>query len=226
MNIDRRTFVKTALAGAALGAADAYGWLLGSQTDGTSGTVSAARRAVVLLQSGTAQDQPFSTGVEVSMRRAARALPQVVRLPRAAFWDLRELRPVLDQAEGKAMLGMMDDAAFAIFSELARDRGARLVSFGQHSWGGDSRYGSCHSILSAPRASGIGTAIAAALRSDDGGFMLTESSLGSHDSGPRSSASLSATRATDRGWAFVMGQGEAHAKLWPQIGAWLSLRDN
>ncbi|MBI4987693.1 MAG: hypothetical protein HZC23_02635 [Rhodocyclales bacterium] len=91
--------------------------------------------------------------------------------------DLAATRALFESCRGKRLVGLMEDGAYVLFSEMARDAGARLVFEGQHSIAADGRL-SRHAFSSAAGFHGSAEPLAAALSATDAAFVIAEAPVG------------------------------------------------
>lgn len=126
-----------------------------------------AARDVVLVSCGR-PDAGFAAGAGVAARRdlGAGSLP-----------DLAATRALFESCRGARLVGLMEDAAYVLFSELARDAGAHLVFEGQHSIAESGRL-SQHAFSSATGFHGSAEPLAAALAAADAAFVIAETPVG------------------------------------------------
>jgi hypothetical protein len=126
-----------------------------------------AARDVVLVSCGR-PDTAFVSGAGVAARRdlGAGSLP-----------NLAATRALFESCRGKRLIGLMEDGAYVLFSELARDSGVRLVFEGQHSAAADGRV-SRHVFNSAAGFHGSAESLAAALTNADAAFAIAETPVG------------------------------------------------
>lgn len=163
MKPDRRALLKGMMAGGAIAA-------VGLPKISFAKPQAPAARDVLLVGCGR-MDAGFAAGAGEAgaLRRqsiGAGALP-----------DLAASRALLDASRGTRLVGLMEDAAYVLFSELARDAGARLVFEGQHSIAGAGRV-SRHALNSAAGFHGSAESLAAALTDADAAFAIAETPVG------------------------------------------------
>lgn len=124
-------------------------------------------RDVVLVSCGRS-DTAFVAGAGVAARRdlGAGSLP-----------DLAATRALFESCRGTRLVGLMEDGAYVLFSEMARDAGAHLVFEGQHSIAESGRL-SRHAFSSAAGFHGSAESLAAALTAADAAFVIAETPVG------------------------------------------------
>lgn len=160
MKPHRRALLKGMLAGSAIIAA-------GLPKISFAKEKAPAARDVVLVSCGR-PDTAFAAGAGVAARRdlGAGSLP-----------DLAATHALFESCRGVRLVGLMEDGAYVLFSELARDAGARLVFEGQHSIAADGRL-SRHAFSSAAGFHGSAESLAAALSASDAVFVIAETPVG------------------------------------------------
>jgi hypothetical protein len=165
MQIPRRNILKSMMAGSALAA---YGLPRFSFASVAETFAPMAPRDIVLLTAGATGR--FGLGVQ-----AAGAVDNVAfgnGLP-----DAGALLRLFSKAQGKRLVGLMSDAAYVLFSELARDAGVVQMFEGRHMVAADGSSGR-HALHSVPGFHGSAQTLAAALVPDQAAFAITEVPLG------------------------------------------------
>lgn len=159
MRVLRRTLLQGMMAGGAIAA-------IGLPKISLARSQAAAAREVVLVDCGGIDDGfTESTGL-VRHSVGAGVLP-----------DLTATRTLFASSRGKRLIGQMENAAYVLFSELARDAGVRLVFEGQHSATGDGR-ASRHIFNAAAGFHGMAEVLAAALTVSDTVFAIADVPVG------------------------------------------------
>jgi len=120
MNVSRRTLLEAILTGAAMGA---VGW-----PRRVFAAIRGAQGAVIVVQTGTPLDGRFLLGVKAVARDLGWPQPTACSLKRGPLLDVRQTRDFFRGNDGVRAAGLMDDADYVLFSALARDAGARLLS--------------------------------------------------------------------------------------------------
>ena len=164
MKFSRRALLKGMLAGSAMAAAGLPKMTFAKAQK--SATQDAAQ-ALVLVRCG-AFDARFANGIGMAAQRDLGAGP----LP-----DYAATRALFESCRDQRLLGLMEDGAYVLFAELARDAGARLVFEGQHSVSADGRV-SRHVLSAAAGFHGAGESLAAALTRIDAAFAIAETPVG------------------------------------------------
>ena len=163
MKLHRRTLLKGMMAGSAIIAA-------GLPKISFAKSPAPEPREVVLLACGGI-DPAFLGGA------AEAAASRLHDLGAGMLPDLGATRALFASCRGARLVGLMEDAAYVLFSELARDASVRLVFEGQHSisaGGGESR----HVFNSAAGFHGSAESLAAALTAADAAFAIAETPVG------------------------------------------------
>jgi hypothetical protein len=127
-------------------------------------------REIVLVNCGGI-DAGFAAGADEAGTHARQ------NVGTGALPDLAATRALFERCRGKRLIGLMEDGAYVLFSELARDSGVRLVFEGQHSAAADGRV-SRHVFNSAAGFHGSAEALAAALTNADAAFAIAETPVG------------------------------------------------
>jgi hypothetical protein len=165
MHISRRNILKNMMAGSALAA---YGQPRFSFASGSELIASIAPRDIVLLTAGT----PGRFGLGAQAVGAVESIALGHGLPEAGA-----LRRLISKVQGKRLLGLMPDAAYVLFSELARDAGVIQMIEGRHMVAADGSSGK-HALHSVPGFHGAAQTLAAALVPGQAAFAIAELPLG------------------------------------------------
>ncbi len=171
MNVDRRTVVKGIVAGGAILATGGPRWLP-RQTD-----AAVVVKPPVLVLGGSACDAPFAAAAQDAAKIVgADTIPTVT----VATADLEAVAMLFRTRPATRFIGIMDDAAYAIFHESVRAAGGRLLCLNRH---GPRRgaFRSRHAVLSTPAVSAIGATLASYLAEADGTGLVTELRVGTSD---------------------------------------------
>lgn len=160
MKSHRRALLKGMMAGSAIAA-------VGLPKISFARTTAPAAREVVLVGCG-GHDAGFAAGAGPLERHS---------LGSGTLPDLAATRTLFESCRGKRLVGLMEDAAYVLFAELARDAGARLVFEGQHGADDDGR-ASRHVINAAAGFHGTAETLAAALAGMDAAFAIAETPVG------------------------------------------------
>ncbi len=160
MKPHRRALLKGMMAGSAIAA-------VGLPKISFAKSQAPATRDVVLVGCG-AIDAGFAAGAGMAARRdlGAGSLP-----------DYAATRALFESCRGKRLVGLMEDGAYVLFSELARDAGVRLVFEGQHTAAADGRV-SRHAFSAAAGFHGSAETLAVALSGEDAAFAIAETPVG------------------------------------------------
>lgn len=158
MTVQRRSILKGMLAGSALAA-------FGIPKLSFAATKRTETRELVLVGSGDG----FASGVRSVVDAPVVELGSV--LP-----DVAATRRLFETQQGKRLVGLMSSAAYALFSELARDAGASQVFEGRHAIADDGA--SRHALNSVAGFHGSAEALAAGLAASGAAFAISEVPLG------------------------------------------------
>lgn len=167
INIDRRTFIQGLSAGGALLALGVPSWAFADSPD---------RRAkhCVLLLGDTRVDDAFAKGARAACAGAGREGLQTMKLKGGLLADPGKLAGLLERSRGARWLAVMDDANAAVFQELARSVGVRLLSVGSHA---SSEEGGCslrHVWVAASPGESAGGLLASHFIGRQGSFSIAE----------------------------------------------------
>lgn len=172
MEIDRRSLMKGLLAGGALLALGNPPWTLADQP--TRHT-----RRCVLFSGGSPVDDVFAGGVRAAYMEMGSDEPQTVKVPGGLLSNPGQLVEWFEGSRGARWIAAMDDASAAVFQELARTTGGRLLSMGTHASVHDDACSFRHAWLAASAAQSVGGLLATQLVGAHASFAITESFLGS-----------------------------------------------
>src|SRR5687768_13211964 len=138
MDVNRRNLMKGILAGGTL-ATFGIPRLTTAGMDPGSDTVKT--RTCTLLLGNTPVDDAFANGVSaaysvssaaVSSTSAPPATLEVVKLKSGLLVKVRQVSELLATSRGMRWVAVMDDASAAVFTEIVRTAGGRLLSRGTH----------------------------------------------------------------------------------------------
>ena len=168
MDIGRRSFMKGLLAGGALLALGTPPWAFADQP---------ARKAkqCLLFLGDSAVDDAFAKGVSAASVEMGCSGLQTVRVNGGLLSDPGQMVGLLEQSGGARWIAVMDDASAAVFQELARAAGGRLLSVGSHASMDDEACLLRHVWLAASPAQGVGGLLAAQAVRTGVSFSITES---------------------------------------------------
>lgn len=165
----RRSVLKGMLAGGVLAAVGLPRW--------SEASSSFTFKPAALVLTGTGYDAAFAGGAQAAARASGgNALP-MMQLARGIVPDVGATRSLFEQSKGRRIVGLMADGAYVVFTELARDAGARLICVGQHSVGADGSW-SRHALQSVPGFHGVAEPMVAGLMRTGRSFAVTEVPLG------------------------------------------------
>jgi len=205
MTHTRRTALTLALAGGgAMALAGRSAW--------AATAAAMPHAAIVPLIGGSDSDDAFLAGIRAGLGGSQAAISNLVRLEPGDPAALGELAPRLTALKGAQIVGLLDEARHTVVAEILRDLGAKVICTGWHSMAAGTGYDSTHLLVTAPRARGIGTALAGGLTSAEQGFMVHETAFGADQPLGGTSPRLG----SDGNWAGMMG--EALGRI--AIGNW------
>jgi hypothetical protein len=150
MDINRRNLMKGVLTGGALLALGIPPGTFASAPAGRAGRFG-------LLLGNTPLDAEFAAGIRTAYAANARYMatesgaatgagaagldaPQVVKLTGGLLNDYERAAGLLEKSRDTRWIAVMDDGSAAIFMELARNAGARLILLGSHASSGDDAF--------------------------------------------------------------------------------------
>jgi hypothetical protein len=170
MEVDRRTLMKGMLAGVALSAFGFPPWTLGNPP---------ARRPrhCLLLLGGTGADDMFANGARAACSGRTYDGLQMVTMKGGLLASTDRMVNLLAQTRGARWIAVMDDASAAIFLELARTAGVRLLSMGTHACSTDSSCQHRHAWATTSTAHSPAGLLASQLVEGEGSFSIIESFL-------------------------------------------------
>lgn len=167
MEVDRRTLMKGALAGGALLA-------LGVPARTFAASPPSSLKSCLLFLGGTLVDDAFERGASAACAEAGGAELRRMKLQGGLCAHPDHMLALLEASRDVRWISVMDDADAAIFQELARTTGVRLLSRGSHSCTEDGARSLRHVWLSASASHSAGELLAARLHAEPDGFSITE----------------------------------------------------
>lgn len=170
MDIDRRSLMKGLLAGGALLALGATPWTFAEQS------IRKPKRCLLFL-GDSAVDDAFATGVRAACAETGYDGLETLQVNGGLLSDPDRLVSLLEQTTGARWIAVMDDASAAVFQELGRAAGGRLLSVGSHASVNDKACLLRHVMLAASSAQGVGGFFASQLIDARESFSITESFL-------------------------------------------------
>lgn len=174
MNEVRRTLLKGMLTSAVMGA-------IGLPKQSFAAVPVVPERMALLL-SGTAMDAMFRVGAEAAAAESGRPVQPIAMLQRAGILDPGAVRDFLRTHRGARVAGLMDDASYVLFSEMARDAGIALLAEGRH--GQYAHAVSRHELRVATSLHGAAEMLAAGLARGSESFAVAELPFAAHASLP------------------------------------------
>ncbi|MBI5430197.1 MAG: hypothetical protein HY938_07045 [Nitrosomonadales bacterium] len=128
--------------------------------------------------------------------------------------DLAATAKLFEAQRGKRLVGLMSDAAYVLFSEVARDAGVRQLFEGRHSVAADG--GTRHSLNSVTGFQGSAEPLAAGLAQSGAAFAISEVQLGTEG---LTTLALRGGDWSGHGFASFHVSGDVdHAPLWLHLG--------
>lgn len=170
MEIDRRSLMKGLLAGGALLALGTSPWAFADPP------IRNSRRCLLFL-GDSAMDDAFEKGVRAACGEMKYHGLQTVKVNGGLLSDPGQVAGLLEQSRGARWIAVMDDASAAVFQELARSAGGRLLSVGSHASVNDEVCPIRHVWLAASPAQSAGGLLAAQFIEQGAGFSITENFL-------------------------------------------------
>jgi hypothetical protein len=197
MQIPRRSILKSMMAGSVLAAYGLPRFSFASDTKGIATLV--PPRDIVLLTAGATG--LFGLGVQNA--GAIERISYGTELP-----DVRHLRRLFSEVRDKRLVGLMSDAAYVLFSELARDAGYAQIFEGHHMIAMDGSSGN-HALHSVAGFHGVAQKLTAALAPANTPFAISEVPLGV------SSSALDSIDWSPLGFtSYRVGGGLPQDKVW------------
>lgn len=178
MDIDRRNLMKGLLAGGALLALGTPAWTFAEEPNRT------AKRCLLFLGDNYV-DERFANGVRAACQEVGYDGLETRQVDGGLLSDPGKLVSLLEQTKGARWVAVMDDASAAVFQELGRTAGGRLLSVGSHASAKDDACPLRHTWLAASSAQGAGGVLATRLIGAGESFRLQKAS--STDHRPRAS---------------------------------------
>ncbi len=170
MEIDRRNLMKGLLAGGALLALGTPSWAFADEP------AKKAKRCLLFL-GGANVDGRFANGVRAACAETGYDGLETMKVDGGLLSDPGKLVALLEQTKGARWIAVMDDASAAVFQELARTAGGRLLSVGSHASAKDDPCPLRHTWLAASSAQSAGGVLASRLIGAGESFLITESFL-------------------------------------------------
>lgn len=158
----RRQLLKGAAAGVVLVAAGRPALAL---------DVATARRPIELLLGGSPADTSFVAGARAAATALESPEPRVAVLDEAQLFDPVAVGRFLATRQGARIVGLLHDAGYLVFSELARARGATQRLEGRHVQ--ESRLASRHALQAGAGMRDGARLAVASFEAGEGAFALT-----------------------------------------------------
>lgn len=170
MDMDRRSLMKGMLAGGALLALGTPPWAF-------AGSLVRRPHHCVLLLGGTSADDGFECGARAACTGMTYEGLQTLRLQGGLLRNPGAVVRLLEQSNGSRWMAVMDDASAAVFQEVTRSAGGRLLFRGTHAGSTDASCPLRHVWLTASPARSAGGLLASLLTGRHGCFSITEEFL-------------------------------------------------
>lgn len=169
MDINRRGFMKIMFAGTTLLACGAPAWALADKPRRRAG------QCVLLLGHAGVEDA-FEKGARAAFANAKYGGMHTVKL-KGLVADPIRVAGLLKQSRGMRWIAVLDDASGAVFQELARSAGGRLISQGNHAYTEGVLPPLRNLWLAASPDQSAGGILASSLIERDGDFSIVETFL-------------------------------------------------
>jgi hypothetical protein len=170
MEIDRRSLMKSMLAGGVMLALGIPPWGLAASP------VKRFKRCMLVL-GGTGADEMFAAGASAACAGMTGEGLQIVKLTGGLLTGTDRMDKLLEQSRGARWITVLDDASAVIFLELARTAGVRLLSMGTHASVSDRSCPLRHAWATTSPAHSAGGLLASHFSQGPGSFSITESFL-------------------------------------------------
>jgi len=207
VKLDRRTLVKGLAAGGALLA-------LGSPRRTLAATAAAEPEALRcgLLLGHAETAAAFERGARSVLDRAGQPEPEVVHWPGGPLALPSALPGQVGRASARRWIVALDDAGAAVFQEMIRSAGGRLLSRGAHACEVGGTASLRHEWLAASPRWSAGALLASLLRDGQAGFSIAESFLATAAVAPAALERDAFLRRSDD-WVECVGQAVAGSAL-------------
>lgn len=204
MNLNRRLLLQASIGTGLLGSSTAL--IAGTNEDLIE--ASDPTGPVLLLRSGN--DETFAQAVRRTALLAGAGRvdtmvlePGMVRVPGA-------LRASLEKHRGATLLALADDFTGTLLEECLRDLDAAIPCRGRHHGAASGASDSRHLFTTTARTRGVGAALAAALATGTGAYLVREQALSASETGAIGTQSrLDAQRRLEARWAQAIGTAYA-----------------
>jgi hypothetical protein len=204
VDVDRRSVVKGMAAGGALLWFGAPGWSLAGGSGG------GPERFALLLAHGDA-DAAFAGGARTVLTRAGCRELEVVEAKGGPLADPGALAARMERSRGTRWIAVLDDAGAAIFQELVRGAGGRLLARGHHAASPHDAVPLRHLLVAASPAWSARALLASRLAGTGPRVAITETFLS--ETGPAPSFRRDDDPDAAGGWVACVGQAVAASAL-------------
>jgi hypothetical protein len=209
MELDRRTLMKGLVAG---GAALAFG----SSHRVLADVPGSAAASCGLLLGHAEIEAAFERGARALLTRVGHPEPEVVRWKGGPLTTPSALPAQLDRSSATRWIVVLDDAGAAVFQEMIRSAGVRLLSRGGHACSAEGSAPFRHEWVAASPRWSAGALLASLLHEGDLGFSIAESFLGEAEVAPTALERNAFLKRSDD-WVECVGQAVAASAL--ELGA-------
>jgi len=168
MDIDRRHLMKGLLAGGALLALGTPPWTFAEPP------IRKAKPALLFF-GDHAVNEAFAWGVRATCAEAGLDGLKTVSIEGGLLSKPDTVIALMEQSRGTRWVAVLDDAGAAVFQELARASGGRMLLVGSHADAEGDRYPLRHVWLAASRDQGVGGRLASDLSRSGRSFSISES---------------------------------------------------
>jgi hypothetical protein len=169
MDVDRRSLMKGMVAGGVFMAFGAPRWAHGEAS------LPAGRRCALLLCNGS--DAAFERGARVVAARTGAAPLEIVKLENGLLTETAALIERIERGPDARWIAFLDDASAAVFQELVRSAGGRLLSRGSHASSDDGSVRFRHVWMTAAPMWSAGALLASHLAQSGSSYSIQESFL-------------------------------------------------
>jgi hypothetical protein len=153
VNFNRREFIA---ASAVLGAAAALAPKLTGPSSWFGGPPSGAATlsGIQILRSAQAEPETFEKGLRASLETAGMDASKVATRTLSGKMSWKEWQTLTAMAPGTMLVGMVSEAEFILVNELFREKGARVLSQGNHQVGNAAQ--TRHAFTTTDASAGLG----------------------------------------------------------------------
>jgi hypothetical protein len=210
VNFNRREFIA---ASAVLGAAAAMAPKLTGPSSWFGGAKSAGQSisGLQILRSAQAEPETFEKGVRTSLEAAGMDASKIATRTLSGKMGWQEWQSLTAMAPGTVLVGMVSEAEFILVNELFREKGARVMSQGNHQAGNTAH--TRHAFTTTDASAGLGSVFAQWLKHGQQHALVQETST------RKATLSLQRSGKTDPqtgDWSELLGRALGQVAL----GSW------